>query len=188
MGKLVVINHLDTIPEDKRDPEFLDKITNDPDEMAAVLNFAIDGLKMLYEDRGFDSGIETDRMNSVRELIERKTNTLNAFVNEMIDHEPNCFIAKTLFYDIYKKYCAIYDIVPLQENIVGRKISETISAERKSVDEKRINTWKGVRFKDDITEKNDFELISTDINSLQIEKGSKLSCLILKQQTLEEQP
>ena len=123
----------------------LDELTS-KEEISGLLNWAIEGLKRLLANQKFTINRST---GEVREEYIRKSDSIGAFILDMIQEHVGSFIIKKDLYESYAQYCRerAYDMVA--ENTFHQRFHQKVNVREYSpkIDGKQKQTWSGVRFK-----------------------------------------
>lgn len=107
----------------RRDENLLDKLIID-DELSGILNWALEGLKRLRENRVFSN---TKSAIDTRQVMKRKSNPVNAFVEDCVVTEKNVQIVKKELYAHYTEYMSVEKLGhPLASNMFTQRIKQAI--------------------------------------------------------------
>ncbi len=143
--------------EEKKDDtrkNILDELTTE-EELSGLLNWAIEGLKRLLANKRFTINKSTGQ---IREEYIRKSDSIGAFVLDMVEESPGSFIFKRDLYEVYALYCRqrAYDIV--SENTFHRRFYQKVNVREyhpKIDSGKQKPAWSGIKFKDKSKELKD---------------------------------
>lgn len=125
------------------DPNIIDKISS-PEEMSGLLNWALDGLKRLSNNRDFSYSHST---NDVKTIWLRKSSSLNAFLMDCIDEDYDSFIIKQEFKTSYIKYCREHKLKIYGDKFISDALSLQFGASSDRLyDETRKMIWRGIKF------------------------------------------
>ena len=135
--------------EEKKDEtrkNILDELTTE-EELSGFLNWAIEGLKRLLEKNKFTINRST---NEIREEYIRKSDSIGAFILDMVEENSGTYILKRELYEAYGSYCRqrAYDIV--SENTFHRRFYQKVNVREynpKVEAGKQKQAWSGVKFK-----------------------------------------
>lgn len=124
------------------DPEIIKKITS-PEELSGLLNYALDGLDRLLENKDFSYSKST---KEVKDMWIRKSDSFTAFCYDHLLENFDENITKKLLRRIYHKYrkkhklpsCSDKAIKITLESMFGVSESQNSSFER---------VWEGIKFK-----------------------------------------
>jgi len=124
------------------DPKQIEYLT-DPDELSGLLNWALEGLWRLLENKGFSYSKSTDQ---VKNLWVRKTDSLMAFIEDCCKLDYNNIIPKHIFKETYQKYCDKHKIKCFTDKTIKSKLNTTydIDEERKTINSKTERCWVGI--------------------------------------------
>lgn len=130
----------------KADPNLLAKLTTKA-ELSGLLTWAVEGLKRLITAGDFS------RMRSIdetREIYERMSSPLHAFIMDEIIAETDAWITKDEFYDAFTAYCRDKKLPATSKNVIGRDLAQYVTAKsehRRVGPGARKHTWVGIRRK-----------------------------------------
>ena len=129
-----------------KDPNIIEKITT-PEELSGFLNFAIDGLKRLLKKKEFSFEKNT---KEIRDMYLRLSDSVSAFVMDMIDISPDSYEEKQKFFVEYTEYCRQKGYLAVSENSFYKRIQQLVRVEdyRPKVGNKRIRCFKGIKLRD----------------------------------------
>ncbi len=124
-------------------PNLIDQLTT-PEELSGLLNYALDGLKLLFEEGGFKY-TDPDR---IKEEWTRLSDSVGAFCLDMIEQSSTAYITKSELFSKYIDYCKDKKIPALSEDTFHKKLHFHVKIEpyRPNV-EGRPRSWLGVQFK-----------------------------------------
>ena len=129
------------------DKHILEKLTT-PEELSGILNWALEGLKRLREQKEF-----TNRMTieQTKQYYERLVSPLSAFIQDkiIVTFDPENFITKEEFYSSFLDYCKEKKIIaPTYENVgrLMKKVSKGIGAGHKTIFGKQRYVWTGCQY------------------------------------------
>lgn len=143
----------DNLPTDKRayakirKEDILDNILT-PSEMSGILNYAIKGLQSLYAKSSFANSIDTE---VTRSNWLRNTSSFYAFVSDLFEFYPSCYICSehiNALYDVYCEHHNLQQVAPNQRISHIREFSgKTIIATSKKCNDETIRCIKGIKLK-----------------------------------------
>ena len=123
-----------------------------PEELSGFLNWCLEGLDELREERHFK---ESERTLGGKESWISDTDNLRAFVNRHIETDPDGLVVRDDFYQAYTSYCEKKEWVPEDKGEVTKelpKIEGTVKKKRPKIhygdSHKQIRCWAGIRFKE----------------------------------------
>lgn len=96
---IIFFNNTFAIDNPKRDPNILDKLSTD-EQMSGLLNFALDGLQRLFDNKKFSYKHSAEQNKN---LMEYSSNTISAFALDCLQEQPGNWVTKG---DLYQIYCA----------------------------------------------------------------------------------
>ena len=138
------------------DKSLLEKLTTE-EELSGLFNWGLEGLERLLENGDFTNTVTTDEM---RETYQRLASPIKAFMDDCIVVSPEDYIQKDDLYIAFCEYCKQNSLPIMAKNVFSMKLHEYVRVEdyRTSSGGKRIQTWRGMRFRtsgDDKEEKNE---------------------------------
>ncbi|MCX6748455.1 MAG: phage/plasmid primase, P4 family [Candidatus Pacearchaeota archaeon] len=154
------------------DKNLIDKIAT-RDELSGFLNFAIEGLKRLLEQGDFTN---SKSIKEVREQYIRMSDSVGAFVMDMVLSAPDEMIAKKEIYTKYGDYCRKMGYPVEAENTFHKELQKEIRVEdyRPSLyvggKKERVQCWKGIKIKYGNSPDNT-DTPDTDVNLVNDVKG-----------------
>ncbi|MDO8508196.1 MAG: phage/plasmid primase, P4 family [Nanoarchaeota archaeon] len=119
------------------------------EELSGILNWAIEGLKRLLKNKKFTINKST---NEVREEYIRKSDSIGAFILDIVEEVPGSFILKRDLYEVYAQYCRgrAYDMVT--ENTFHKRFYQKVNVReyhpKVKGEKKQKAAWSGIKFKD----------------------------------------
>ena len=144
----ILIRFPNTFPEggEKTDPEILKKLTT-PEELSGFLNWALEGLKRLLDQKGFT--MTKSEREVEREWVAR-SDSLRAFVMDYVERGDG-WTSKDDFYQAYTRFCEEHDLVAIEKAAVGRRLPALVrTSEIHPLDprtQKRCRAWNNVILK-----------------------------------------
>lgn len=136
-----------TFSDDIDDPHILKKITT-KEELSGLLNWALDGLGRLHKNGKFSGEMSPECME---EYYERLSSPVAAFIQDMIEEDPDAHIEKDELYQKYVEYSKKQKFPPVANNTFAKELKRRglkISEYRPQKSEgKRPPSWKGIRLK-----------------------------------------
>jgi len=143
----------------------LDELITD-EELSGLLNKAIIALKNLLT-RGKFTGQKT--IQEIREEYIRISDSVGAFVIDMIEIDSNEFIEKKKLYSIYCEYCIKNKYPAVAENTFHKRLQKHIKVEdyRINILGKRSMCWKGIKINNKINiNENDNQKMVREVNEV----------------------
>lgn len=129
----------------RTDPRMLEKLTT-PAELSGFLNWALEGMRRLNDNRGFSIG--EDEMQVKREWMMR-TDSLRAFVEQHASYDPGLMTTKAGFFDAYRAFCDDNELEPVDIRRVGSilptLLPKIISERRRKGFAELTRVWVGVK-------------------------------------------
>jgi len=144
-------NELDPENQDikLRDPNLLDKLTTD-EEISGLLNWAVEGLQRLFENKDFSKSPTNDE---IKTLWLRKTDSCEAFLMDCVNEEYESMIEKGEFRQAYKDYCKEHRLRMSSDKIIKNVLARHgIVDGRSSKNGKQVYSWEGIKFKHELEE------------------------------------
>jgi putative DNA primase/helicase len=128
-------------------PNLTHEITIDENEKSGILNFMIDGLKLLLEEKGFGESKSTD---DIKREFEKLSDTIIAFFNEQCIKNPQSIIAKETIYNAYKAYCEDQGLTIEGKTKFSQRIAEQpgVKEDRQQIEGKTTRCWRGITVKE----------------------------------------
>lgn len=139
----IIIPFKKQTPKDQVDPYMKDKLKK---EMAGILNWALDGLKRLQENRKFSYWLTEEE---IKDLYEKSSDSINSFIFTEIDMENDDGVVKKR--DVYKRYaeyCSTNRLTKENNIKFGRMFIANTGCGITKKD--GIPAYSGVNFKDTI--------------------------------------
>ena len=130
-----------------KDENIIDKLTT-PEELSGLLNWAIEGLKRLDQQRHYSSNKTSEE---IKKLWIRKSDSLRAFTMDCIKEDYDSFITKKKFRYVYLLYCRRNKINPCSDKYIKKVLAEKfgVMEGRRSIEDKQEYVWEGIKFKID---------------------------------------
>lgn len=125
------------------DPIFPEKLFAEKD---SICSLAIDRLKE-FVNSGYDFCM-SEESQSLLEQEKAKLHTVESFIDENYEIDPDSFISSVKIYEHYKEWCKDNAIDPTGRNTFYDEVSQfnnDITRNKIWVDEKRINGFKGLK-------------------------------------------
>lgn len=126
----------------KTNPNLLEELTIS-EELAGILNLALDGLDRLRAQKHFTNSKTSD---VTRQLYELLSNPEKAFMNERVACEIAGKLNKTELYADYRKYCLLHKLPIISKWAFSQKVIEYLQP---SSIRDNGGTWVGIRMKTD---------------------------------------
>jgi P4 family phage/plasmid primase-like protien len=114
-------------------------------EMPGILNWALGGVALLDEDRGFRPdagavGLESD--------WRRRSDNLHWFAESELEADPSAVTPKDDLYEQYADFCARHLTPPKSPEVVAKELPKhlpSVRSGRPRVDGEQVRSWLGVR-------------------------------------------
>lgn len=130
-----------------RDPEKVDKISG-PEELSGLLNWAIDGLKRLREQKDFSYNKSVD---DIRNIWFRKSDSFTAFCMDHLKEKYGSVMDKSELRHVYHQYCKRHDLKPVNDKELKETLVRQFGAWDQQVndgDGGKIRQWVGVEYQE----------------------------------------
>jgi putative DNA primase/helicase len=136
--------------DDNDDKDIAESIIDDTTEMSGVLNWALDGLKRLQDNKWEFSTSKT--AEEEKQAFMNRSNPVNAFIMSRCEFDERGFESTTDLYDAYIHYCEDSEIDVCNIKVFGRHLSnvERIYSDRPTICGAKIRGWRGLRIREDI--------------------------------------
>lgn len=140
----------DSLPEKERsfakvaDPEIIDKLSTD-EELSGLLNWALEGLKRLVEQKDFSNSRTT---KETKVLWIRKSDSFQAFLMDCVEESWESHITKEDLRRTYAHYCRENKLDVAPDKAIKRVLATVYGAgEDRLSGGDRAYIWKGIKFK-----------------------------------------
>ena len=123
-----------------RDVDMLDKMLGDKQEMSGLLNWALEGLDILEENKGY---FEVMSMEETQEFMEKGTNPIREFVDTNMEGGTG----RTFVSDAYKEYvqfCREHNYPYVNDVWFARKTAPLLPIGSKKGHSEKRRYWDGV--------------------------------------------
>jgi P4 family phage/plasmid primase-like protien len=146
--RVILLEFPIVIPEEKRIPNIEERWLNDEMERGGVVNWALEGLKRLLQNRRFT---KSETMVEKVEEYKRWSNPVDYFLEKRCVFEVNAWIPKKELYEAYKDFCEEEDLKIVSEEAFGSEVKKKpkVRTARKMVEGQRIWVWEGVKLKEE---------------------------------------
>ena len=134
------------------DPDLLNKIVNNEEEMSGILNLVINSLKVISKYNKIHQSAATTKERRAKAKISQ--NPMKAFLKSALAKESTDKDYETsgAMYNAFERFCNYYQVSGPGEDDFSRKLKEVfhLPKRRKSTSEAKITVWKCklVRWKD----------------------------------------
>lgn len=139
--RLIIIKFNHAVPQNKRDPELLEKFKSEAD---GILLFAIEGLKRLLHNNFIFS--ETQANIDALQQYREESNSCIGFVNECCEVDINAMIGCTILYESYKTFCDDNGMKPYGKQTFNKELEsnfDSLVRSRDTTGNKRV--WRGIK-------------------------------------------
>jgi len=146
------------------DPEIVKKLTT-KEELSGLLNWALDGLGRLLEQKDFSYSKSSQE---VKTMWIRKSDSFSAFCMDCIEENYKCRIAKSELRRAYSVYCNRHKLKMANDQQIKEVLSTTygVSEGRDRREGDNLYSWTGIHFKKEVEASQDDTGFSTYINFL----------------------
>lgn len=131
--------------KDNPNINILDEIATDG-ELSGLFNRAVEALKRLLERGKFTVSRTAEVM---KEEWLKRSNSIYAFVTDMLEQDANSYEIKEAVYKAYVEYCEEKNLRAVARPVFGRELPRYIPVrtERKKIAGERFMVWVGIRLK-----------------------------------------
>ena len=143
----IILKFLEHFPEGdpRRDENLFDKL-NSKDELEGILNFAVEGLRKLVEQKGFTQNM---KRHEIQEFWTRSSDSIATFAIDVLEKSIGMSEKKIDVYNRYEEYCKKNEY-PLEEiNNFWKRLKDVISFSEHQITEgnMRFRIVQGIRIK-----------------------------------------
>lgn len=113
-------------------------------ELSGILNWALEGLRILRAEGGFPQMTGAD---SLKEEWKRRADSLYWFVSERVKEDPRGQVIKAAFYQAYVGFCEDHGLRAKTPEAVSKELPKHapwVRSERPREGDKRVMVWTGV--------------------------------------------
>lgn len=140
--RLIIIRFRHTVPQEKRDPNLIDKFRSEAD---GIFMFALEGLMRLMKNNYHFS--ETDVNREELQQYREESDSVLSFVKECCDLDDTAETGSTELFNGYKAYCEECGMKPYSQRMFVSQLTTGCSTVTKAVDKTgRRRTLKGIKF------------------------------------------
>jgi len=134
------------LDEEKRIPNIEATWLNDDEERSGIVNWAIEGLKRLLQNKRFT---KSKKMAEMVEEYKRWSNPIEYFLEKQCVFLPNLWISKKELYDAYKEFCEAEGMTIVSEETFAKELRKKpkVAVSRKRVQGKATYGWIGVNIR-----------------------------------------
>ena len=144
--RVILLEFPIVIPEDKRIPNIEHQWLSDEEERSGIVNWALEGLKRLLQNRRFT---KSRKMEEMIEEYKRWSNPVDYFLDKCCEFAPNLWVGKKELYDAYKEFCEEEGLQIVSEEIFSREVRKRprVTIGQKRVEGRKIRCWIGIGLK-----------------------------------------
>lgn len=127
--RLIIIRFNHTVPQEKRDPELLDKFRAEAD---GIFMFALEGLHRLIGNRFIfsETQVNKDALQQYRE----DSDSVLSFVRENCELDAAYAVGSTELYEAYKAYCKECGLKPYSQKSFVQQITASCTGVKRGTD------------------------------------------------------
>ncbi len=125
------------------DVDIIEKLTM-PEELSGLLNYALDGLDRLIENKDFSYSKST---KEVKDMWIRKSDSFTAFCYDHIVEDSDSVITKKLLRKIYHKYTKLHKLQSCSDKAIKITL-ESMFGVSESQNNNWDRIWEGIKLKD----------------------------------------
>lgn len=142
----IIVNFPNQFLGKNADKSLIKNLTT-PQELSGLLNLAIEGLKNILSQGDFSC---EENIKKTRETYIRLSDSIGSFIMDKILISPEDFIEKKKLYTRYCDYCRKNKMPVEAENYFHKELQAKIRIEdyRPSLDNKRVQCWRGIKLND----------------------------------------
>ena len=142
--RLIIIRFDHAVPEEKKDPDLLDKLRQEAD---GIFLFALEGLKRLIRNHYRFS--ETEANRAELQQYREDSDSVLSFVKECCRCQPDYEVGSTELFNAYKSYCEDSGMKPYAQNKFVQQVLTVCPGTQRGVDKLgRRRILQGVRLED----------------------------------------
>ena len=153
-ARVIVIEFPVTIPPEKIIPNIEEQWLNSPEERSGIVNWALEGLKGLLDNRRFT---QSKTMMETVEQYKRWSQPVQYFLDKYCEYGPNLWISKKALYEAYKIVCENEGLPVVSEEAFSRDVRRKprVTVGFKKVAGKTERGWVGIALKHDVLDTGD---------------------------------
>jgi P4 family phage/plasmid primase-like protien len=127
-------------------PHIEHRWTKNPEEMAGLLNWMIQGHNRLLKNNTFTASKTTEQ---TKLAFKRASNTTMAFIDEQCEFFPNSIETRANLYEHYKEYCESYGITIDDERVFTAKLKQlpNVGSGKRRIEGVNERVWIGLKVK-----------------------------------------
>jgi len=136
----------------KCDKHLLDKLTT-PDELSGFLNYALEGLKRLFENQCFSSEEDIEKL---RTQYIRQSNSAKAYIEENLAHDPSdrAIIPEATLYQKYIVFCLDNGLHTMKKRNFTENMQQYLPQAKQTmsrIEGKPTHVWQFLKFVTTVT-------------------------------------
>ena len=140
--RLIIVRFNHSVPEDKRDPELLEKFRCEAD---GIFLFALEGLYRLMNNHFQFS--ETQANREELQKYREDSNSVLAFVRDCCELKMDAEVGRAEFFERYKSYCDSCGLTPFSQQNFNNELEANYPTVVRAADKLgKRRTWRGIRF------------------------------------------
>lgn len=117
------------------------------EELPGILNWALDGLRLLQEDGGFRPGLTS---SDLKDEWRKRSDSLFWFISDGVEQVPNTHVARDDLYEAYSDFCDEHGVSRKSQEVVAKELRTLlpgVRAERPRIQGVQVRVWTGIRLK-----------------------------------------
>lgn len=140
--RLIIVRFNHAVPEEKRDPDLLEKFRMEAD---GIFLFALEGLRRLMNNHFKFS--ETQANREELQKYREDSNSVLSFVKECCEISADGEVSRTELFNRYKEYCTDAGLAPFAQRNFNAELENNYPSVHKATDKLgKRRTWRGLRF------------------------------------------
>ena len=140
--RLIIVRFNHSVPEERRDPELLEKFRCEAD---GIFQFALEGLRRLMQNHFHFS--ETKANAQELQKYREDSNSVLAFVRDCCTLQMDAEVGRMEFFARYKAYCDSCGMAPYSQQNFNNELEANFPTVVKAADRTgKRRTWRGISF------------------------------------------
>lgn len=140
--RLIIVRFNHSVPEERRDPELLEKFRCEAD---GIFQFALEGLQRLMQNHFHFS--ETQANAQELQKYREDSNSVLAFVRDCCTLQMDAEVGRMEFFARYKSYCDSCGMAPYSQQNFNNELEANFPTVVKAADRTgKRRTWRGISF------------------------------------------
>ena len=140
--RLIIVRFNHSVPEERRDPELLEKFRCEAD---GIFQFALEGLRRLMQNHFHFS--ETQANAQELQKYREDSNSVLAFVRDCCTLQMDAEVGRMEFFARYKAYCDSCGMAPYSQQNFNNELEANFPTVVKAADRTgKRRTWRGISF------------------------------------------